>query len=67
MGMKFGDLKTNWLADFTDAAHLPKEEDKKYMDIWKGKQINQNYNSDICKYISTCVLFNTDQTLNIER
>jgi hypothetical protein len=33
MGMKFGDLKTNWLADFADAAHLPKEEDKKYMDI----------------------------------
>ena len=41
MGMKFGDLKTNWLADFADgtaviiadAAHLPKEKDKKYMDI----------------------------------
>ena len=31
------------------------------MDIWKGKQINQNYTSDICKYISPCVLVNTDQ------
>ena len=35
-----------------------------YMDIWKEKQINQNYTSDICKYILTCVLVNTDQTLN---
>jgi hypothetical protein len=33
------------------------------MDIKKEKQINQKYTSEICKYISTCVLFNTDQTL----
>ena len=36
-----------------------------YMNIWKGNQINQNYTSDICKYILTCVLFNTDQTLKM--
>ena len=38
--------------------------DQRYMGIWKGKQISQNYTGDICKYILTCVLVNTDQTLN---
>ena len=33
------------------------------MYIKKGKQINQNYASNICKYISTVVLVNIDQTL----
>ena len=32
--------------------------------IEKGKQINQKYTSNICEYISTFVLVNTDQTLN---
>ena len=35
-----------------------------YIYIEKGKQINQKYTSNICKYISTFVLVNTDQTLN---
>ena len=35
-----------------------------YMNIGEGKQINQKYTSDICKYVSTFVLVNTDQTLN---
>ena len=34
------------------------------MYIKKGKQINQKYTSNICKYILTFVLVNTDQTLN---
>ena len=34
------------------------------MNIGEGKQINQKYTSDICKYILTCVHFNTEQTLN---
>ena len=37
---------------------------KLYMYIEKGKQINQKYTSNICKYISTFVILNTDQTLN---
>ena len=28
------------------------------------KKENQNYTSNICKYVSTCVLVNTGQTLN---
>ena len=34
------------------------------MYIKKGKQINQKYTSNTCKYILTFVLVNTDQTLN---
>ena len=38
-----------------------------YIYIEKGKQINQKYTSNICEYISTFVLVNTDQTFELIR